>query len=363
MFSWFKKTKKEEEDPAQVIDTTIIEMEGAIRNSIASLNQLARNYKDMQEKVAQLNYEAHELGKEALKTVKQGKEMDAKHLLARKADAETQGKQYQQIAQEMEVSIKKLEKQVSKMKVQLDETKSKRAVLVAEYASAKTQKELSQKLQELNIQTDVFEGSIIQTQIEAGLSEESQDPLLKEFELLEQSDANIEQLRKQAEEEEKRQKQLQEENKRKQIGLLLGNDFLREKKSENQEVDKKNILQGFFEQTKTQAKQPASQENNWQDFFKSESKETKTINLEEFFDKENNLCFDIDNFFEEHKKKNPMEDFFSEQEKNELAALELKLKDSSAQPKDDFSQKFGDFFSNENDKNDKKKAIDDFFKD
>lgn len=158
MFGWLKKTKKEAEDeiPEKVIESTITEMEEAIRKEIASLNLLAKNYKAIQEKINELQYKAYDLGKEALRVVKQGNSLEAKNLLSHKADCELQIKEYQEIAKEMETSIRKLEKQVSKMKVQLDRTKSKKAILVAEYANAQTQKELAQKLQELDIQTDVF---------------------------------------------------------------------------------------------------------------------------------------------------------------------------------------------------------------
>ncbi|MFN3316597.1 MAG: PspA/IM30 family protein, partial [Raineya sp.] len=248
MLRWFKKTKKEE-DPAEVINETIIEMEGAIRTSIASLNQLAKNYKDMQEKAAQLHYEAHNLGKDALKAVKQGREMEAKQILARKADCEEQAKQYLQISHEMETSMRKLEKQVSKMKVQLDETKSKKAVLTAEYANAKTQKELAQKLQDLNIHTDVFEENILQTQIEAGL-EANEDPLLKEFEALNTSDSSIETLKKQAEEEEKKIKALQEANKQKKIEAMFGKEFTQTSQPKPNPENKEQHLQNFFKEEK-----------------------------------------------------------------------------------------------------------------
>lgn len=366
MLRWFKKTKKEE-DPAEVIDTTIIEMEGAIRSSIASLNQLARNYKDMQDKTAQLQYEAHDLGKEALKAIKNNREMEAKQLLAKKADCEMQSKDYQQIAHEMENSIRKLEKQVSKMKMQLDETKSKRAVLMAEYASAKTQKELAQKLQDLNIHTDVFEENIIQTQIEAGL-EDNEDPLLKEFEALNSSDSSIEQLKLKAAEEEKKQKEIQEANKQKQIELLFGKDFTKPQEKKGETQDKNKLLEGFFD-TNTNPKPKENVDNfftssstkktNTEDFFKSDVK--KTENIDEFFDKENQLCINIDSFFQENKSKNNIDDFFSKQEQDELDELEKKLASMTEEPeqKQEKNKKFDDFFSDEKDK--KKKQIDDFF--
>jgi phage shock protein A len=367
MLRWFKKTKKEE-DPAEVIDATIIEMEGAIRTSIASLNQLARNYKDMQDKTAQLQYEAHDLGKEALKAIKNNREMEAKQLLAKKADCEMQAKDYQQIANEMENSIRKLEKQVSKMKMQLDETKSKRAVLMAEYASAKTQKELAQKLQDLNIHTDVFEENIIQTQIEAGLEEEREDPLLKEFEALNTSDSSIEQLKLKAEQEEKRQKEIQEANKQKQIELLFGKDFTKPQDKKEDRQEKGKLLEGFFD-TKTNPKpkedvnvfftNSSTKKTNTEDFFKNDVK--KTENIDEFFDKENQLCINIDSFFQENKPKDNVDDFFSKQEQAELDELEKKLASMTEEPnkKQEIKNKFDDFFSDEKDK--KKKQIDDFF--
>jgi len=375
MLRWFKKTKKEE-DPADVIDSTIIEMEGAIRTSIASLNQLARNYKDMQDKTAQLQYEAHDLGKEALKAIKQNRETEAKQILAKKADCETQAKEYQQIANEMENSIRKLEKQVSKMKMQLDETKSKRAVLMAEYASAKTQKELAQKLQDLNIHTDVFEENILQTQIEAGLESDSQDPLLKEFEALNTSDSTIENLKLKAEEDEKRLKAIQEANKQKQIELLFGKDFTKTQEKKGETQDKTKLLDGFFDTPTTQKPKEnvndffentsKTKVNDTEDFFKNDIK--KTDNLDEFFDKENHLCINIDSFFQENKPKNNVDDFFSKQEQEELDELEKKLasmldenekKQEQKEQKQDLNKKFDNFFNEEKDK--KKRQIDDFF--
>ncbi|GAB4492143.1 MAG: hypothetical protein OHK0045_19220 [Raineya sp.] len=370
MLRWFRKTKKEEDqDPAEVIDSTIIEMEGAIRTSIASLNQLAKNYKDMQAKASQLHYEAHELGKEALKAVKQGKEMEAKQILSRKADCEEQAKQYLQISHEMEDSMRKLEKQVSKMKMQLDETKSKKAVLVAEYANAKTQKELAQKLQDLNIQTDAFEENILQTQIEAGL-EDKEDPLLKEFEALNSSDSSVEALKKQAEEEEKKLKALQEANKQKQMEILFGKDFAQSSKPKETTTNKAEIVEGFFK--KEEKADPKKFDIN--DFFKEVPKNAKTSidaffsdkteakvndaqNLDDFFTKDNQLCINIDSFFSENNKENTINSFFNEEEKAQLDELEKKLSTLTKKEENPIIKNFDDFF-----KEDKKKKIDDFFK-
>jgi phage shock protein A len=370
MLRWFKKTKKEE-DPAEVIDATLIEMEGAIRTSIASLNQLAKNYKDIQDKVATLQYEAHNLGKDALKAVRQGREMDAKQILAKKADAEAQAKQYQQIAHEMEASMRKLEKQVSKMKVQLDETKSKRAVLMAEYANAKTQKELAQKLQDLNIQTDVFEESIIQTQIEAGLEGEQEDPLLKEFEALNTSDSSIDKLKLEAAAEEKRLKEIQEANKQKQMEILFGKDFATPKEKLEEKQNKNKILEGFFQETESKPKEdilgffdtPQKEKSKVEDFFKE--KKIEEISLEDFFDKENQLRINIDSFFSESKHTNPKQEELSQQDQQELDELEKKWasiwesEKKQNDTKQDIRTKFDEFFNQE--KDDKKKKIDDFF--
>jgi phage shock protein A len=372
MLRWFKKTKKEE-DPAEVINDTIIEMEGAIRTSIASLNQLAKNYKDMQDKVAQLHYEAHDLGKDALKAVKQGREMEAKQILSRKADCEEQAKQYLQISHEMEASMRKLEKQVSKMKVQLDETKSKKAVLMAEYANAKTQKELAQRLQELNIHTDVFEENIIQTQIEAGL-DTNEDPLLKEFEALNASDSSVEALKKQAEEEEKRKRELQEANKQKQIEVLFGKDFTQTTKLNETTTDKGKLLEGFFKEEKSSPKKldindffkeiPKDAKASVDAFFSKTNKTPKeeTQNLDDFFTKDNQLCINIDSFFSENNKKNVIDNFFSEQEQAELEELEKKLasmndEGNNTKEENPILKNFDSFFQD-----DKQKKIDDFFK-
>jgi phage shock protein A len=372
MLRWFKKTKKEE-DPAEVINDTIIEMEGAIRTSIASLNQLAKNYKDMQDKVAQLHYEAHDLGKDALKAVKQGREMEAKQILSRKADCEEQAKQYLQISHEMEASMRKLEKQVSKMKVQLDETKSKKAVLMAEYANAKTQKELAQRLQELNIHTDVFEENIIQTQIEAGL-DTNEDPLLKEFEALNASDSSVEALKKQAEEEEKRKRELQEANKQKQIEVLFGKDFTQTTKLNETTTDKGKLLEGFFKEEKSSPKKldindffkeiPKDAKASVDAFFSktNETPKEETQNLDDFFTKDNQLCINIDSFFSENNKKNVIDNFFSEQEQAELEELEKKLasmndEGNNTKEENPILKNFDSFFQD-----DKQKKIDDFFK-
>lgn len=371
MLRWFKKTKKEE-DPAEVIDATIIEMEGAIRTSIASLNQLAKNYKDIQDRVSQLHYEAHDLGKEALRAVKQGREMEAKQILSRKAECEEQAKQYLQISHEMEASMRKLEKQVSKMKVQLDETKSKKAVLMAEYANAKTQKELAQRLQELNIQTDVFEENILQTQIEAGL-EANEDPLLKEFEALNTSDSTVESLKKQAEEEEKKAKAQYEANKQKKMELLFGKNFTQNTEPNKEaKPDTEKLLKEFFKEDNNKQKLDLN------DFFKEIPKDAKpsidaffsdknntqnkeTQNLEDFFTKDNQLCINIDSFFSDNKK-NDIDSFFNEQEQAELEELEKKFatmskEETTKQQENTIIKNFDSFFQD-----DKQKKIDDFFK-
>ncbi|WP_448528124.1 PspA/IM30 family protein [Raineya sp.] len=372
MFGWLKKTKKEAEDeiPEKVIESTITEMEEAIRKEIASLNLLAKNYKAIQEKINELQYKAYDLGKEALRVVKQGNSLEAKNLLSHKADCELQIKEYQEIAKEMETSIRKLEKQVSKMKVQLDRTKSKKAILVAEYANAQTQKELAQKLQELDIQTDVFETSIIQTQVEAGLHE---DPLLKEFENLAVSDNTIENLQKEAEAQERKLKEQQELNKQKYLETIAGKDFFKPTPASDKQ---KNIQENFFKENATQKKSQileqfwekqseSKNENLFEDFFGKEASK-KTIsetNLDDFFDENSNFCINIDSFLEQSQKEKVIQDFFSDSEAKELAEIEKSLQMNYESPQTDLQKKFDDFFKTEpTSKSDKQKQIDDFFK-
>ncbi|PKQ70142.1 PspA/IM30 family protein [Raineya orbicola] len=371
MFGWLKKTKKEAEDeiPEKVIEATIAEMEEAIRKEIASLNLLAKNYKAIQEKGNELQYKAYELGKEALRVVKQGNSLEAKNLLTHKADCELQVKEYQEIAKDMEISIRKLEKQVSKMKVQLDRTKSKKAILVAEYANAQTQKELSQKLQELDIHTDVFETSIIQTQVEAGLQE---DPILKEFESLNISEKSIENLQKEAEIEEQKIKEQQEKNKQKYLETLVGKDFF---KSTSPEDKQKPLAENFVKENLTQKKSQLIQEfwekqadnkneTLFEGFFGKDvsKKNLSEANIDDFFDENSNFCINIDSFLQKSNQAKIIQDFFSESEAQELAEIEKTLQNNYETPKPDLQKKFDDFFKDKTSKSDKQKQIDDFFK-
>lgn len=372
MFGWLKKTKKEAEDeiPEKVIETTIAEMEEAIRKEIASLNLLAKNYKAIQTKINELQYKAYDLGKEALRIVKQGNGLEAKSLLAHKADCELQIKEYQEIAKDTEASIRKLEKQLSKMKVQLDRTKSKKAILVAEYANAKTQKELAQKLQELDIHTEVFENSIIQTQVEASLYE---DPLLKAFENLDVSDTAIQNLYEEAETQERKRKEQQELNKQKYLETIAGKDFFKPTSAEN---TNESLAENFFKENATQKKSQilkqfwekeseGKNESLFEEFFGKEASK-KTIsetNLDDFFDENSNFYINIDSFLEESQKAKIIQDFFSDSEAKELAEIEKSLQYNYENPKTDLQKKFDDFFKTEpTSKSDKQKQIDDFFK-
>jgi phage shock protein A len=356
MFGWLKKTKKEAEDeiPEKVIEATIAEMKEAIRKEIASLNLLAKNYKAIQEKINELQYKAYELGKEALRVIKQGNSLEAKNLLTHKADCELQLKEYQEIAKDMAISIRKLEKQVSKMKVQLDRTKSKKAILVAEYANAQTPKELSQKLQELDIHTDVFETSIIQTQVEAGLQENS---ILKEFENL-QKEAEI--------------KEQQEKNNQKYLETLVDKDF---SKSTSPEDKQKPLAENFVKENLTQKKSQLIQEfwekqadnkneTLFEGFFGKDvsKKNLSEANIDDFFDENSNFCINIDSFLQKSNQAKIIQDFFSESEAQELAEIEKTLQNNYETPKPDLQKKFDDFFKDKTSKSDKQKQIDDFFK-
>jgi phage shock protein A len=406
----FKGKKKEDEplDPAEMVSQAIVEMEDAIRKSNSSLGDIKKSYQENAEKLLFYQQNSEDLQRKAMQAVKKNKEAEAKQILVQKANNEQHIKHYQGLCNSMNDTLLKLEGQVVKMKMQLDETKAKKLMLTAQLSNAQNQKDLADKMKELNLSTDAFEAKIFQTEAE---NVSADDALEKEFEALENfKSPEIEAMKQEAQEEERKIKELEQANKDKKIAMLLGSTVEKEKKNQQQQEQKQkykkeDLMEGFFvkieetpkktveelwknmpqKEEKEEMNDKSSDEKNLLNSFFQEKKDLEKTETEKFTKVDSffeEMKGDINNeikneplkdkladFFEQPKEQNKeikedkLKSFFEEDKKeilkDELANFFEKQKEilPKESKKDD---KLKDFF--EEDKDTKDKKLDDFFK-
>lgn len=381
LFGKSSNTPEKVLSPEESLDLVIKEMEQSVMKSANALQTAMTSQNEIGEKLAAYQQKSDRLYKDAAQAMKEKKETIAKGLLADKANNDNFVAQYEDLYKQMSANVRKLELQLNKMQMQAEEIRSKKAILGAQLANANTQKEMAQRLEDLNNSTNAFDEEIMKLEIEGYVEKDEFEEEFAQLNISSKTDLNA--LNEDILQEEKRQKELAEKNFNKKIQLILGNDIEKEEKQfiHKQEKNKKVQLDGFFDAkndvvpnktekledffAKEVSKEILSEKKNIDSFFevKNNEIEKKTEKLEDFFAKEVTKEIlpekkNIDSFFEVEnkeieKKTEKLEDFFAKENTKEIS-------------KEILPNNLQDFFSNDakNSKADKIKAeMEDFFKD
>ncbi len=391
LFGKSSNTPEKVLSPEESLNLVIKEMEQSVMKSANALQSAMTSQSEIGEKLAAYQQKSDRLYKDAAQAMKERKETIAKGLLADKANNDNFVVQYEDLYKQMSSNVRKLELQLNKMQMQAEEIRSKKAILGAQLANANTQKEMAQRLEDLNNSTNAFDEEIMKLEIEGYVEEDEFEEEFAKLKISQKTDLNA--LNEDILKEEKRQKESAEKNFNKKIQLILGNDVEKEEKQfiNKQEKNKKVQLEGFFdtnnevvpdkkeklndffskEISKEILKENQQQEKTKVDaFFEIENKEieNKKDKLEDFFSKEIIKDITKENKQEEIKEVSKVvivdkiQDFFSDDAKNSKAnkvKAEMENFFERNKPKD-----FGDFFGEkkEEEKTDNpKKNIEDFF--
>ncbi len=380
LFGKSSNTPEKVLSPEESLDLVIREMEQSVMKSANALQTAMTSQNEIGEKLAAYQQKSDRLYKDAAQAMKEKKETIAKGLLADKANNDNFVVQYEDLYKQMSANVRKLELQLNKMQMQAEEIRSKKAILGAQLANANTQKEMAQRLEDLNNSTNAFDEEIMKLEIEGYVEKDEFEEEFAKLNISSKTDLNA--LNEDILQEEKRQKELAEKNFNKKIQLILGNDIEKEEKQfiHKQEKNKKVQVEGFFDAkndvvpnkteklegffAKEVTKEILPEKKNIDSFFevKNNEVEKKTEKLEDFFAKDVTKEIlpekkNIDSFFEVknneiEKKTEKLEDFFAKENTKEIS-------------KEIIPNNLQDFFSNDvkNSKADKIKAeMEDFFK-
>ncbi|MCU0445707.1 MAG: PspA/IM30 family protein [Microscillaceae bacterium] len=186
------------EDPEKMIKQMVIEMQEAIAKATSGLatamaqeKKLERDFKTYSE--AATNWE-----QKAMQALQAGNEDLARKALQKKAEADSQAKQYQQMYEGAAATTGKLKEQVDQLKVKLNEAKMKESTLIARSQAAKAQKQIAKQVGNFDASSsfskfDKWEEKILKSEAEAQalgeLGADSSSTLNDEFKLLEKSSA------------------------------------------------------------------------------------------------------------------------------------------------------------------------------
>ncbi len=265
MWSKFNKTlskfikntdeQSQETSPTQLIEITIQELEDAITKTQTSLKQTSDNQQNIRQKLQEYQTKSSQLYNEAVTATKNQQEALAQELIRKKNLADKQVGQYEVLYTNVSNTVYQFESQIAKMRMKIEELRSKEVVLKAKLENAQTQKELGTYLTELNQNTDLeaFEDEINEIELEAKLVNDLQSLDDEEFEQL-NNQTSLSNLKNDiAAEEEKIQKQ-REENRFKKINKIFEQHSSKEQQlGQNQQksykAKKQALLQALMQQT------------------------------------------------------------------------------------------------------------------
>lgn len=266
------KTETTEISAEQTIEIIINDIAIAIQNCEKSLIEAQKNKDEITNTYFFHQEKSESLYQKAMQAMKNGNENQAKKYLEDKNMADIATKNYQSIYENATQNVKKLEVQLLKMNTQLVEVKTKKTILIAQLSQAQTQKEITQKLQSLQISTDDFENQITYTQAENFIQQDDLTTKINDLDSFnEQIDiqkVDINQLEKEIEKENQQKKEQQIINQSKKF-----QNFFEEK-----DKNKKNTTEKLEEKNKTK--------DTIETFFNQENS-SKNEKIEEFFTKKN----------------------------------------------------------------------------
>ncbi len=349
-----KNTSSESpQDPEEAIQQTIVAMEEAIAAASQPYEEALQKQQQMADVLAQQQAQARKLYEEAMKAVKAGKEAEAKNILNRKAHIDREIAQYDNIYQQVAASVQQSYRHLQKMRLQLEEVKSKRFILRTNLAQAKTQKELAQKFEELHLSTDAFEEIVLQEQMEAFLELDE----LEAFDqaLQESTPDPLQQVQKDIEAEEAQKRAQAEANLQKKMQVLFGTHQKEEKAKAEEKVkalesQKKHLLEEFFNSKNSESSQ--SNKKVLEDFLQSHQEEINDID---------SIKAKIAAFSQEQEKIAQESDTQENFSPNKIEEIRKKIEAMQQDPKptEGKEKKIEDFFGGS--EQNKQKNIDDFF--
>lgn len=331
-----------EEESKQLIKAALAELETAIRKHETTLSQTRANQQDILKQLQSHKNIADRLYADAGLAVKKHQDLQAQQLLDQKTQEDRQVEQYQVLYNNITPIVKQLESQLTNMRLQLQDIKSRELIMTARLQNAKTQKEIAEYLSELDSTLGgSLEHELLKTEMEAeiinGISES--DKILANTEGQFMLQQQLQQLDKELKETEEREKKQREANQMKKIEQILGTPTEKEKKAaleyKRAEEDKrKNLEQAVFNNPKEK------------EILQQTEKEKKQQALEQWL-KTNDEQSSVKKTENKEKSKNILDDFFNTEPKKEEPKKEENKK---IEPKDDKP------------KDDKQKFLDDFFK-
>ena len=134
------------EDPIKMMKLAIAEMELSISKSTEALAKAMGNHKNLKTKLEAFQAESLSWYGKAAQAIKTGNEDLGKKALEKKALVDAQIDQYTNLVEHSGATVEQLKVQLDRMKVKLDEARSKESILVAKVENAKAHKEISQQL-------------------------------------------------------------------------------------------------------------------------------------------------------------------------------------------------------------------------
>jgi len=184
------------EDPEKMIKQMVIEMQEAIAKATSGLATAMAQEKKLERDFNNYNEQAKGWEQKAMIALNAGNEDLARQALAKKADADMQAKQYEQMYLSARDTAGKLKTQVEGLKVKLSEARMKESTLIARNESAKAQKQIAKQVGNFDASSsfakfDKWEDKILKNEAEAQayteLSGDSSKSLNDDFKLLEKN--------------------------------------------------------------------------------------------------------------------------------------------------------------------------------
>jgi phage shock protein A len=316
-----------EEETQKVMKVAMREIELAIQKHQATLQQTTANQKELAQQLHHHRKNAETLQQKAMQAIKNRSDAQAQDFLNQKATEEQQAAQYQTLYENITKVVLQLEQQLGKMKWQLQELKSREVLMTARMQNAKTQKEITEYLQDLDMVVhESFDQELLRTEMEAdilnGISESDKVLANTQGEFLLKQE--MEKLDRELKEAEEKEKQRKEANQQKRLEQAFGQTIEQDRQQQEEErrkreADRRKMIEQFAINSPQEG-----------------AKEQQKVNLQQFFEETDKNITQQDKVIEDvDTKKSLLNSFFTE-EKSPTAPEENKSVDSKQKLLDDF---------------------------
>ncbi|OJJ20517.1 hypothetical protein BKI52_18860 [marine bacterium AO1-C] len=268
-----------EQAPTELIEITIQELEEAITKTQTSLQQTSDNQQNIKAQLLGYQRNAAEFYRKAMEASKKGQDIQAQELVRKKNLAEKQAAQYQVLYTNVSGTVHQFESQIEKMRLKIQELRSKEVILKAKLENAKTQKELGSYLTELNQSADLeaFEDELNEIELEAKLVNDLQSLDEEEFDQME-TQAGMASLQEDIAAEERRLQEQRDAQRFKRINQIFDQNTSHEKKlsqtqQKNYQVKKQKLMEALMQQN-AQSQSSNKKSDQFQTFFENTNVET-----------------------------------------------------------------------------------------